>query len=299
MARSPELERAERMFADSVPPASADRIERRAGYERMMAAFVPPDDASIEPATIGGVPCIWVGAPGADPETVVVFTHGGGYMMGSAGGYREFGYSLSMATGARVLLVDYRLAPEHPFPAAVEDVLAVHRALTASTQVRRVILAGDSAGGGLALGSAMAIRDDRLPQPLAVVAISPLTDATASGESMESNRASDPVVTREGVLRGTGHFYLADRPAADHPYASPHHGVKAGLPPLLLLVGSTEALRDDSVRFHEAVLAAGGSSRLVVAPDMVHIWPIFSSFLPEARDAIATIGEFVAEQVAS
>jgi len=296
MARTEALERAERMFTQMVPGAGSDIHQRRAGYERMMASFVPPADARIEALELGGVPVIRVAAPASDPRRLLIFTHGGGYMMGSAAGYREFGYALSRASGAEVLLVDYRLAPEHPFPAAVDDVLAVYRAVREDPSVGEVFLAGDSAGGGLILGSAMAIRDAGLPRPAGVIAISPLTDATASGASMESNREADPVVRREGVLRGTGHFYLGDRPADQHPYASPHHGDKHGLPPLLLLVGSTEALRDDAVRFHADVGAAGGVSRLIVAEDMVHIWPIFSSFLPEAAEAVDAIGAFVREQ---
>jgi len=296
MARTEALARAERMFTQMVPGAGSDIHQRRAGYERMMASFAPPADALIEPVELGGVPAIRVAAPGSDPRRLLLFTHGGGYMMGSAAGYREFGCALSRATGAQVLLIDYRLAPEHPFPAAVDDVLAVYRAVREDPAVEDVFLAGDSAGGGLILGSAMAIRDGGLPAPAGVIAISPLTDATASGDSMETNREADPVVRREGVLRGTGHYYLGDRPAEQHPYASPHHGQKHDLPPMLLLVGSTEALRDDAVRFHADLEAAGGTSRLIVAEDMVHIWPIFSSFLPEAAEAVDAIGAFVGEQ---
>ncbi|OLT00291.1 hypothetical protein BJF90_36055 [Pseudonocardia sp. CNS-004] len=238
-------------------------------------------------------------APGAHSSRVLLYAHGGGYTMGSPDGYRDFGFSLSSATGATVHLIDYRLAPEHPFPAAVDDVLAVYRAVLANTGVRDVFLGGDSAGGGLVLGSAMAIRDLGMPIPHGVVGISPLTDITASGESMDRNRAHDAVITREAVLGGPRRLYLCDRPAAEHPYASPHHGLKTGLPPLLLMAGSTEALLDDSVRFHESVLAVGGCSQLVVAPDMVHIWPVFSSFLPEGRAAITTIGEFVRRRTGS
>lgn len=287
------LDSAKAMFRNMVPEREPTLSDRRRGYERLMASFPVPREAMIEAEDVGGVPCEWVYAPEANPRRVLLLMHGGGYVMGSAAGYREFAYALSLHTGARVLVIDYRLAPEYPYPAAVEDVLDVYRAVREAVADAEVFLIGDSAGGGLALGSTIAIRDRGMRPPLATIAISPVTDATASAPSLDDNGPHDPAVSREGILRHVAGFYLTGRPAEENTYASPLHADLSSLPPLLLMVGSSEALLDDSRRFFEAAVAAGTDVELIIAPDMIHVWPLFSSILPEGMAAIESVGRFV------
>jgi monoterpene epsilon-lactone hydrolase len=272
----------------SKPDATMD--DYRNLYDEVCANFVPPADAEISAVDAGGVPALWVAAPGVATDQVVVLLHGGGWCMGNAHGYREFAYRISRAADARVLVADYRLAPEYPFPAPLDDAVAAYRWTAAQPGVRRVAFVGDSAGGGLVVSALLALRDSGGPAPSPSAVCSPLVDLAGEGASLTERAHLDPLPAA-ALVQAMGGAYLAGRDTKD-PLASPLYGDLRGLPALLVLVGSDEGLYDDSVRLVARIQAAGGNAELEVGENMVHIWPIFN-FLPEARAATDRIGDFL------
>lgn len=262
-------------------------------FEDFLAGIAIPEGATFSDVDAGGVPSIWATAPGASPDQVILHFHSGGLVMGSARGYRSFGANLSAATGARVLLVDFRLAPEHAMPAQLEDALAAyHWVLGQGIPSSSVILCGDSGGGGLALATLLALRDRDEPLPAAGIAMSPLADWTMSGDSMITNADKDPLVPGPAMLSMLAPMVLGENGDAKNPYNSPVFGDYTGIPPLLVMAGSIEALRDDGYRVVAAAQAAGVDATWIEGEDMVHIWPIFADRLPEARDTLEEMGAF-------
>lgn len=250
-----------------------------------------PEGVTCTPVDAGGVSAEWSVAPGVDEAKVVLYVHGGGYVMGSAGSHRDVTGRLSKAAGARVLSLNYRLAPEHPFPAPVDDAVAAYRWLLAQgVSSGNIAVAGDSAGGGLAIATLLALRDAGEPLPAAGIGISPWVDMEGTGESMTTRAAVDPVVQKEGLL-GMAKLYLGDADPKN-PLAAPLHADLAGLPPLLLQVGDAETLLDDSTRLAEKARAAGVDVTLKVWDEMPHVWHLFAPILPEGRQAIDEIGSF-------
>ncbi len=291
---SPELDLVVQMLRSQPPVVGGDVAERRAGLERMTAAPLPAD-VSSEPVSADGVPAEWVVAEGADPGRALLYLHGGGYVIGSIATHRDLAARLSRATGARVLVVDYRLAPEHPHPAAVDDAVRAFRWLVEQgLDPRRVAIAGDSAGGGLTVATLVALRDAGDALPAAGVCLSPWTDLACEGGSMDTHDHRDPMVRPEG-LREMAAMYLGGLPAST-PLASPVHAELAGLPPLLVQVGTAEVLLDDSTRLADRARAAGVEVELDVWDDMVHVFQAFAAILPEGREAIERIGAFVRER---
>ncbi len=277
------------MFKEGTPADhDAPISEWRDGFEAMAAKLGLPADLVIESLTIGGVPCIKVTAPGTDAARLVVHFHSGGYVMGSANAYREFAGRLSAATGAPVLLPDYRLAPEHPYPAPVEDALAVYRALIAAHDPGSLLLSGDSAGGGLCLATLMNLRDLGVPLPAGGIGIAPLLDL--AGEGGSANIPSDPLINRDLIV-GMGKVYIGEIDPHEHPLASPLWGNPAGLPPIYLTASNSEALRDDSVRMAAKIEAAGGTVTLSLVDGYVHIWTFFP-FIGAAATTLNEIGDF-------
>jgi acetyl esterase/lipase len=257
------------------------------------ARWTPRPGAGTEVLHVdaGGVPGEFITTPASRPDRDVLFLHGGGYVTGSGSLYRHFTWRIAMAARARVLAIDYRLAPEHPFPAALHDALAAYRWLVAGRAVpRRTAVMGDSAGGGLALALLLRLRDDGHELPAAAIALSPWTDLALTGASLSFNEKSDPML-RTADARLFADCYLA---GADprNPYASPLYGNPAGLPPTLIHVGSDEILHDDAVRMAAILRAAGCRAEIEVWPRMPHVWHLFAPALPEARQAIANIGAF-------
>src|SRR5579862_6414919 len=268
--------------------------EQRAGFEQVGELF--PVDAHIKrkPVAANGVKAEWVSAPDADAGRAILYLHGGGYMIGSINTHRGLAGRLSRAAKARVLGINYRLAPEHPFPAAVDDSVAAYRWLLAQgIKPNRISVAGDSAGGGLTVATLVAIRDAKLPVPGAGVCISPWVDMEGIGESMKTKAAVDPVVQREGLLGMAAAYLGGQNPRS--PLASPLYADLKGLPPLLIQVGEAETLLDDSTRLNDRAKAAGVSTKLEVWPDMIHVWQLFASFLPEGQQAVDGIGAFIKE----
>lgn len=250
-----------------------------------------PEGVTCTPVDAGGVSAEWSVAAGVDEAKVVLYVHGGGYVMGSAGSHRDVTGRLSKAAGARVLSLNYRLAPEHPFPAPVDDAVAAYRWLLAQgISPGNIAVAGDSAGGGLAIATLLALRDAGEPLPAAGIGISPWVDMEGTGESMTTRAAVDPVVQKEGLL-GMAKLYLGDADPKN-PLAAPLHADLAGLPPLLLQVGDAETLLDDSTRLAEKARAAGVDVTLKVWDEMPHVWHLFAPILPEGRQAIDEIGSF-------
>jgi len=266
--------------------------ERRA---LMDSAGAPPaPGTAVEPADADGVPAEWVTAAGVSGDRVLLFFHGGAYHLGSPARLRSVVARLSVAASARVLSAGYRLAPEYPFPAAVEDALTAYRWLIAGgTDARQVVISGDSSGGGLALAALVALREAGDPLPGAAVVMSPWTDLALAGESLRTRAAADVLLTPEGA-REAADWYLAGQDPR-HPHASPLYADLRGLPPILIQAGDAEILRDDSARFAVAAQAAGVDVTLEIWPEMPHVWHVFAGLLPEADQAIERIGAWLRE----
>jgi epsilon-lactone hydrolase len=226
-------------------------------------------------------------------ENIVLYLHGGGYLFGSPKSHRQVLIAMARAFQAPVYGLDYRLAPEHPFPAAVEDAAKAYQWLKARHPNAGIVLAGDSAGAGLAVATAIGVRDAGWPQAKAIVAFSPYADLAVTGASVEANARSCAMFTPRGV-REAAALYLAGADARD-PRASPLYADLKGLPPMLLFVSRHEILCDDTLRLAERARAAGVKVELIVRDRLPHVWPVFVTLLPEARDAFATVTAFARE----
>lgn len=264
--------------------------QRRAGMERISERVAA--DVICEKVNAGGVNAEWISAPGATHDRVILYLHGGGYVVGSINTHRAMVSRIARASDARALAIDYRLAPEHPFPAAVDDTLAAYRWLLAQGyKPNRIVIAGDSAGGGLTIAALLAIRDAKMPMPAAAVLISPWTDLEGTGESIRARAARDVMVTQENLAQSARQYYGANDPK--NPLVSPVHADFRGLPPMLIHVGDAEILLDDATRVAERAKAAGVKVDLEVWDDMPHVWHVFAKILPEGQHAIDKIGKFV------
>jgi len=252
-----------------------------------------PADCAVEAVTVGGVPAHWFGeAELASRNGTLLYLHGGAWCLHLPALYAAFAAMLCRTTGLRVLLPDYRLAPEQPYPAAVQDCLAVYRALAEGPGGPPCAIAGDSAGGSLSLVTLMRARDAGLALPACGVLLSPSTDLTMSGPSTQYNEAADPMFSAgAGELLPDMYCSGTER---NHPWLSPLFGAWHGLPPLYFLAGSTEMLLDDSVRACDRARQAGVDARIDVWVGLPHVFPVIS-FLPESRDALERIGSFIRE----
>jgi len=278
-------------------PETPDVAELRARFEKMGAVLGGAPDAKCEKVDAGGVLAEWVAAPGCDPEKAVLYLHGGGYVIGSINTHRRLAYDISAACSARILVIDYRLAPEHPFPAAVEDATKAWRwLLQRGFATSRLAIAGDSAGGGLAFATLVNLRDQKLGLPACAVAISPWVDLEGVGDSITARAAQDPMVQKDGLLWMAG-LYLGGKDAKT-PLAAPLHADLKGLPPILVQVGTAETLLDDSTRIAERLHAAGVDVRLAIWPNMLHVFPLFAPILSEGRDGCLEIGSFIRSKLA-
>jgi acetyl esterase/lipase len=279
-------------------PAGPRPVEElRAGFAALMARMSVPDTIDTTRTTLGGRPALRVEPAGGPRAGTILYFHGGGFVFGSPETALSLTGHLVARTGFGAYSPDYRLAPEHPFPAAIEDTLSAYRALLdAGADPSAVVFAGDSAGGGLAVTTCLAARDAGLPLPAALVAFSPGLDATRTGESMDTKEGVDPVFTREAVEH-TGAMYLA---GADprQPLLSP--AVLAdltGFPPLLIQVGTNEILLDDSTRLAARARAAGVDVILDVTADVPHVFQAFAGVLDEADEALERAALFLGQRV--
>ena len=291
---SPELDRAITMFRDGKTETQAFTTvdEFRVWYEQFTGQFELPEDAVFEQVGAGGVAAEWISTPGAAEDRVVMYLHGGGYMIGSMRTHRSPLSYLSRVSGARVLGLNYRLAPEHPFPAAVEDSVAAYCwLLDEGIQPERIVIGGDSCGGGLTIATLVALKYFGYPLPAGGISHSGWTDLAHTGESFVTKAEVDPLIDKD-MLEGMAAAYLGDR-SRTTPLASPYYADLSGLPPLLLQVGTAEVLLDDSRRLADKAKAAGVDVTLEEWDDMPHVWQAFVSFLPEAKQSLESCGEFV------
>jgi epsilon-lactone hydrolase len=275
------------------PPTLA---ERRATFAPAGRPHPVPDDVQVTEVSADGVPAYWLDAPGTDPDRVLVFLHGGGFEFGSVRSDGELAARLGRAGGMRVLFPEYRLAPEHHFPAAIDDVVAAHRWLRADQRLSAssIVVAGDSAGGGLAVALLVAARDAGEALPAAAVLMSPTVDLTSSGASMTERADQDPIST-PAMLRQFASDYLAGADPRT-PLASPLFASLAGLPPLLVLVGTADVLLSDSERLAAAAAEAGVDVTLHIGEGLPHVYPLMLG-TPEAAEATEQIGKFLRARV--
>lgn len=290
---SPEHESIVAMLASAPITEAPDLATQRASFEAMTEDFPLVPGTAVVPTRAGDVPVEWVQAPAADEQKTILYLHGGGYVIGSTATHRSLASRLSAASSARVLVVDYRLAPEHPFPAAVEDALTTYRwALDEGQKPEKMAIAGDSAGGGLTLALLVSIRDAGLPMPACGICLSPWVDLEGRGATVAPGAVDDPMVTLDGIA-GMAAAYAGGQ--LDAPLASPLHADLGGLPPLLIQVGTREILLDDARRIAARARAAGVNVTLEEEAGLIHVWQLFPN-LPESDQAVARIGAFLLRQ---
>jgi len=279
--------------AGQVPPPLD---QRRAAFAPAGTVHPIPDDVRVSEVSAGGVPAHWLTAPGTEAGPVLLFLHGGGYELGSLRSDGELAARLGRASGMRVLFPEYRLAPEHPFPAAIDDVLAAWRWLRTGQQLsaRSLAVAGDSAGGGLAVALLVATRDAGQALPAAAALMSPTVDLTSSGASMTERAGQDPIST-PAMLRQFAAGYLAGADPKT-PLASPLFASLAGLPPLLIQVGTADLLLSDSERLAAAAAHAGVDVTLQIGEGLTHVYQLLVG-TPEAAQATEQIGTFLRARV--
>ena len=272
-------------------PVAVRRHEMQA-YERWVPR--PPSSTLTVRKPLGGIPAVRVSGPERIQSRHILFLHGGGYITGSTTLYRHITWRIAAAAKACVAAIDYRLAPEHPFPAALDDAMAAWKALmNEGVPPGQCAFVGDSAGGGLALSLALRLRDERIPLPGSIVALSPWTDLAMTGQS---DRSADDPMLNFNDLAPLARNYLCGADARN-PYASPLYGDPVGLPPTLLQVGSDEILYDDSARMAQRMRERRCEVTFEVWPRMPHVWHAFAPVMPEARQAIRNIGAFVSRHV--
>lgn len=290
---SAEITKLKALLRDKALPPETSIEQRRAVLEKL--SFRVAEDVAVESIGIKERRAEWLRAPSVDDARVLLYLHGGGYVMGSPNTHRALAGELSRAAGAAVLLLDYRLAPEAPFPAAVDDAVAAYAWLLAQGhQPSRLAIAGDSAGGGLTVATLIALREKSLPQPRCAVCLSPWSDLNCSNASYQTRAAADPMITAADISMMAKAYLNGADPKS--PLASPNRADLSGLPPLLIHVGRDELLLDDAVVLHEAARSAGVASTLEIWDDMIHVWHAFHPMLPEGRQGIARIGEYLRGQ---
>lgn len=291
----PELQAIRAALAANPRPSGL--AERRARLDALGAQFPLPSDIRTERIDANGVPAEWTVTPAADAGRVLLFLHGGGYASGSIASHRAMVAEAGRQAGMRTLAPEYRLAPENPFPAALNDALAIYRfLLSAGIDPAHIVIGGDSAGGGLTLAMLISLRDAGDALPACAWCISPWTDLEMTGGSITGKAGTDPMIQKD-YLEGLATAYLGGE-SARNPLISPLHADLHGLPPLLIQVGSAETLLDDSVRLAGAAGAADVAVRLEIYPEMIHVWPLFHQRLAAGRRALESAGKFMRECLA-
>ena len=290
----PEMTKLREMLA--ARPRASEIAQMRVDADARAKAFVLPADVTVKPVNANGVKAEWTSTPGADASSAILYLHGGGYVICSIESHRHLMAEVGRAAGMRTLAIDYRLAPEHPFPAPVEDTVAAYRYLLESgLKPNRIALAGDSAGGGLVVAAMLAIREAGLPLPACGWCISPWIDMEALGHSFVDRAETDPTV-QKATIQMMAQWYLGGANPR-HPHASPIYGDLRGLPPLLIQVGAVETLLDDSIALARKAGIADVPVDLQIWPEMIHIWHIYFPMLSAGRRAIAAGGSFVRKAI--
>lgn len=289
-----ELERLEAMLR--ARPAFLSHAQRRAAYDALGDLFPPAADVRVEPVEAHGVPAEWTSTPVARTGEVILYLHGGGYAWGSLKSHRHLASEVGRAAAMKTLALDYRRAPECPFPQALEDAVSGYRFLLDSGfQPGRIAVAGDSAGAGLAVALLVRLKELGMQQPAGALLFSPWADMTATADSYRRNARRDPVLNRE-LMQFLAGQYLGEWPR-ETPLASPVFADLGGIAPLTIFVGATESLLDDAIALTRAAGLADVSVRLEIWPKMFHIWPNYHQVLAQGRQGVASAGRLLREAV--
>jgi acetyl esterase/lipase len=291
-----EREAIDQMMRHAPLDLGGDVPEQRANFEKMIAAIPLAGDVMTAAGALGGIPVVNVEIAGVASGDIIFYLHGGAYAIGSAAASAGLASDVARRARARAISVGYRLAPENPYPAAVDDAVAAYRALLDSVPSSRIAIVGESAGGGLAVATLVALKLAGLPQPSSAVVFSPWADLTLSGDSMRTKAAVDPSLTPAG-LRLRAADYAAGSLA--DPLASPVLADLAGLPPLLIQAGSHEVLLDDAIRLAARAAAADVPVTLEVTPGVPHVFQAFAALLDEADAALNSAGTFIRAHLAA
>ncbi len=290
---SEEMERIKELLAAAPSNDGVPVEQRRVDMDALAGAAPLAEGTVIEPVLAGGVRAEWLRPAGVVEDAALLYLHGGGYCVGSLVSHKGLASKVGAASGVPVLLIDYRLGPEDPFPGAVEDaVTAFDWLLEQGLAPDRLAVAGDSAGGGLTLAMLLARRDAGVALPAAAACLSPWTDLTQDTPSMDANVGTDSMLDRER-LRTYADWYLGPDGDATHPHASPRFGDLHGLPPVLLHAADQEVLLDDARLVAEGIEAAGGVVEYRTWPGVFHVWHAVAGLAPEADEAVAEVGDFV------
>lgn len=286
-----------RALVKARPHFSSPMADRRRAWDALAARFPTPGDVKLVKQEFGGVPCLRVAPPRVAEDKAILFFHGGGFVLGSAWSHQELLSRLARSAGVQGIAVDYRLAPEHPFPAGLEDCVAAYGGLLASgMQPADIAFAGDSAGGTFVIAAMLAARERGLPLPACGVCWSGWYDLTASSASFRTNADRDYFVP-PGFAQAAPNIYLNGADPKS-PLASPIFGDLSGLPPVFIQVGEPEVLSDDARWLASRLKESGGEATLEIWPDMCHIWQFFGQILDEGREATERSGAFLRSQLA-
>jgi acetyl esterase/lipase len=266
--------------------------EKRKVLETISRFSMLSSKTKVERVQVNGISADWVSANDVSEDKIVLYFHGGGYNACSPNTHRELCANISIASCAKVLLIDYRLAPENPFPAALEDATSSYRWLLKNGYSNEnIAVAGDSAGGGLSVAASISLRDGGEPMPSSVACISPWTDLELSGDSIKTHASIDPMLTLEVLQHMASNYIKKNNPCS--PYISPIYADLKGLPPLFIQVGSDEMLLDDSIRIVEKAKNSGVDVKLEIYDQMWHVWHLAARFMPEAKKAVNELGLFI------
>jgi acetyl esterase/lipase len=285
------------ILRQSAFPVGSDVSDQRRLLRELLSAQPLPGDVTVTAAALGGVPTAEITVDGVEPRHVVLYFHGGVYVMGDAFLAADLASQVGRRTRAKVISVDYRLAPEHPYPAAVDDALAAYDALLqGGTAPADIVFAGESAGGGLAIATLVNARDHQLPQPAAAFVMSPYADLTLAGTTLETKGKADPLLSRE-ALQARVSDYTAGQDAALG-LISPIFADLSGLPPLIIQAGTHEVLLDDALRLAQRAATADVALTLDVTPGVPHVFQAYYQILDEAAAALDRAGQFLSAQLA-
>lgn len=296
MAISPEADHLRALYQDWSDRMAADPQMSlpmmRSLFEEWHQPTREPEGVTYKDETVAGVAALWAYPVGANTKKVLLFSHGGGFAVGSSASHRKLAGHMAKALGVTAIVIDYRRAPEHPFPAQLEDATAVYKEL-----LRRGFAAGDiatigdSAGGNLAVSIALKLRDDKLPLPGHVISLSPWLDMEHKGQTLVTNEATDPLV-KKPILEAMSSMFLGEKGSAKNPLANPLYADYKGFPRLYINAGSVETLRDNAERLHERAKAAGVDSTLSVVEGMQHVFPFLAGRAVEADQEIQRIARW-------
>jgi len=293
-----QRENLEAVLRQSAFPVGSDVNEQRRLLRELLSAQPLPGDVTVTEAVLGGVPTAEITVDGVEPRHVVLYFHGGVYVMGDASLAADLASQVGRRTSGKVISVDYRLAPEHPYPAAVDDALAAYEALLrGGTAPSDIVFAGESAGGGLAIATLVNARDHQLPQPAAAFVMSPYADLTLAGTTLETKGKADPLLSREALQARVGD-YTAGQDAALG-LISPIFADLSGLPPLIIQAGTHEVLLDDALRLAQRAATADVEVTLDITPGVPHVFQAYHQILDEAGAALDRAGQFLSAHLAA